>query len=141
MKKYLLDTNICIFFLKGKFELIDKIASVGLENCYVSEITVAEMRFGASNSEKIVENRHKIDAFEADIIVVPIYPALDLYANEKARLRKMGTPIDNFDLLIGVTSVVNDFVMVTNNTQHFARIQQITLEDWSKNYPDYPDSL
>jgi tRNA(fMet)-specific endonuclease VapC len=55
-----------------------------------------------------------------------------LYAKEKARLRKQGTPVDDFDLLIGVTSIAHNLIMVTNNTDHFNRIKGIVLEDWTK---------
>ena len=41
MEKYLLDTNICIFLLRGKYNVDKKMDEVGLENCYISEITVA----------------------------------------------------------------------------------------------------
>jgi len=37
MNKYLLDTNICIHFLKGEYNLKEKIQEIGLDNCYVSE--------------------------------------------------------------------------------------------------------
>lgn len=47
MKKYLLDTNICIFLLRGKYEVDKKINAVGLDNYYISEITVAELKYGA----------------------------------------------------------------------------------------------
>lgn len=50
--KYLLDTNICIYYLKGLYNLKDKINNVGNESCYISEITVAELKFGVENSEK-----------------------------------------------------------------------------------------
>jgi tRNA(fMet)-specific endonuclease VapC len=63
---------------------------------------------------------------------LPIFGALDLYAQEKSRLRKAGIRIDDFDLLIGVTSVINNLIMVTNNTAHFQRIKGIVLEDWTK---------
>jgi tRNA(fMet)-specific endonuclease VapC len=56
---------------------------------------------------------------------------LDLYAKEKARLRKAGTPIDDFDLLIGVTSVTHKLTMATNNSNHFKKIDGIDLEDWT----------
>ncbi|MBK8672430.1 MAG: hypothetical protein IPN93_05425 [Bacteroidetes bacterium] len=46
MKKYLLDTNICAYFLNGKFDLEVKIDKVGFENCVVSEITIAELKYG-----------------------------------------------------------------------------------------------
>ena len=43
---YLLDTNIIIFWLKGRFNISEKIVEVGLFNCYVSDVTVAELKFG-----------------------------------------------------------------------------------------------
>ncbi len=49
MKKYLLDTNICIYFLKGQFNLHKKIEEIGEENCLLSEITIAELKFGVEN--------------------------------------------------------------------------------------------
>lgn len=47
--------------------------------------------------------------------------------------KKQGTPADDFDLLIGVTSVTYKLIMITNNTNHFKRIKGIRLEDWTKN--------
>ena len=48
--KYLLDTNICVHFLRGKFEVDKTIKLKGLENCSISEITVLDLRFGAENN-------------------------------------------------------------------------------------------
>ena len=50
---------------------------------------------------------------------------------KKRDCKKAGTPIDDFDLLIGVTSVSHKLIMVTNNTSHFKRISRIKLEDWA----------
>ena len=47
MKGYLLDTDTCVFFLRGKYNLTDKVEQVGIENCYVSEIIVGELLFGS----------------------------------------------------------------------------------------------
>ena len=46
MRKYLLDTNICAYFLNGKYHLDVKIAAIGIENCAISEITIAELKYG-----------------------------------------------------------------------------------------------
>lgn len=62
---------------------------------------------------------------------MPIYPALDIYASEKARLQKSGKVIDDFDLLIGASAVSFDLIMVTNNTNHFNRIKNLRFEDWT----------
>lgn len=64
--------------------------------------------------------------------MVPIFQAIDNYAKEKARLRKIGSSIDEFDLLIGATAITFGLKMVTNNTKHFDRIEGIKLEDWTK---------
>ncbi len=40
--KYLLDSNICIHFLRGNFDIDKKLEAVGLNNCYISEITLVE---------------------------------------------------------------------------------------------------
>lgn len=130
--RYLLDTNICIYFLKGLYKLDKKIEQIGIENCYLSEITLAELKFGVANSEKKRKNKVALNNFIGDIKIVPIYNSLDLYAEEKARLRKEGNIVDDFDLLIGVTAVVNDMILVTNNTKHFGRIKKTVIEDWTK---------
>jgi len=50
MKKYLIDTNTCIYFINGKFELKKKFEEVDPDNCFISEITLAELKFGVENS-------------------------------------------------------------------------------------------
>lgn len=102
------------------------------DNCFISEITLAELMFGVENSEKKEKNKKALDDFLTGIKILPIFHSLELYAREKARLRKLGTVVDDFDLLIGVTAVSNNLVMVTNNTSHFKKIKGIILENWTK---------
>jgi tRNA(fMet)-specific endonuclease VapC len=49
----------------------------------------------------------------------------------KARLRKAGQPIDDFDLLIGATAIAYGLILVTNNVDHLQRIKAIIIEDWT----------
>ncbi len=127
---YLLDTNIVIFLFKGKFGVAEKIRSVGLEQCFISEITVAELKYGAEKSNNPEFHRRAVAEFINDIQIIPIFDALDFFAKEKTRLEASGNRIDDFDLLIGATAVVNDFVLVTNNVAHLSRVQGIVIEDW-----------
>ena len=131
MKKYLLDTNICIFFIKGQYELNKKIAEVGEQNCFISEITVAELKYGVENSKTIETMRIVVEAFIPKFAVIPIYNSLDIYAKEKVKLRKQGLLIDDFDILIGSTAVTNEMIMVTNNVAHLSRLDNIVIEDWT----------
>lgn len=131
MKKYLLDTNICIYFIKGHFELNKKIAAIGEDNCFISEMTVAELKYGIENSKTVEAMRIIVEAFIPKFPIIPIYNSLDIYAKEKARLRKTGQLIDDFDILIGATAVANNMIMVTNNVSHLNRIDNIIIEDWT----------
>ena len=113
MNQYLLDTNICIYYIKGLYDLKSKFEEVGPENCFISEITLAELKFGVAKSKAKEKNQKALDNFLSGIQLLPIFPALDIYAEEKARLQKSGKIIDDFDLLIGATAVSFDLVMVT----------------------------
>ncbi|MVN23261.1 type II toxin-antitoxin system VapC family toxin [Mucilaginibacter arboris] len=131
MKKYLLDTNICIFFIKGQYELNKKIAEVGEQNCFISEITVAELKYGIENSKTVEAMRIIVEAFIPKFAILPVYNSLDIYAKEKVKLRKQGLLIDDFDILIGSTAIVNEMIMVTNNVAHLNRLDNIVIEDWT----------
>lgn len=130
MKKYLLDTNICIHFLGDEYNIKERIEKAGLENCLVSEVTIAELKFGAENSLNKEKNRRTINDFVKKFSVIPIYNSLDIYATEKARLRKKGKSLDDFDLLIGATAISNNFILVTRNISDFERMDGIEIKNW-----------
>jgi tRNA(fMet)-specific endonuclease VapC len=131
VKKYLLDTNICVYFLNGQFNLKEKIREVGFENCVVSEITIAELKYGIAKSSKKEKNQQALDAFQSKIDILPIFPALDIYATEKVRLKTKGKILDEFDLLIGATAIHNNLILVTKNVSDFDRLDGIIIEDWT----------
>ena len=131
MIKYLLDTNICAYFLNGKFDLVETIERKGFEHCAVSEITIAELKYGAEKSLYKEKNRKVIELFQQQFNVLPIFSALDIYAKEKARLKIKGMMLDDFDLLIGSTAIFNNLIVVTKNRSDFERMEQIKIEDWT----------
>jgi tRNA(fMet)-specific endonuclease VapC len=131
MSRYLLDTNIAIFYMKGRFNLDKRFANLSVDDCSISEITLAELKFGIAKSVQREKNTEVLSKFLTGVQILPIGQAIDLYAEEKARLQKAGTPLDDFDLLIGVTAAVHNLTLVTNNTKHFERIRGILLEDWT----------
>jgi len=131
VKKYLLDTNICAYFFNGMFNLREKIREIGFENCVVSEITIAELKYGIAKSTKKEKNTQTLETFQEKIEVLPIFPALDIYANEKARLKTKGKLLDDFDLLIGSTAIFNNLTLVTRNISDFDRLEGIVIEDWT----------
>lgn len=132
-KQYLLDTNICIFFMRGKKGVAQYIQNIGRKNCHISEITVAELLYGAANCSLPEDrDRHTRQTLEfvSLLNVLPISGAIPAYAEEKARLRRLGEPIDDFDLLIAATAVHHGLTLVTDNLRHMARVQNVQLENW-----------
>lgn len=131
MPQYLLDTDTCIYFLQGKFNISKKIEDVGLDNCSISEITVLELMFGAAKSQFIEKNMEGVKKIEALFNVIPIYPSFLAFAEEKTRLQNEGKLIPDFDLLIGCTAIANNMLVVTNNVKHLERLDGIQLENWA----------
>jgi tRNA(fMet)-specific endonuclease VapC len=130
--KFLLDSNICIHFLRGKYNIIEKLNELGIDNCAISEITLAELVFGAEKSDNPKKNHKLIEKFIGQLSILPIFDAIHTYGKEKARLQSEGKMISDFDLLIGCTSIENDLIMVTENIKEFDRIKGIRIENWVK---------
>ena len=135
MKKYLLDTNICIFCMRGKFEMNRKIAAAGIDNCYLSEITVAELYYGAENSDNPKKTMRETEDFISLFRVVPFSRSLHTFGREKAHLTSIGRKIENFDMSIGAIALQHKMVMVTDNVDHLGRIRGIEIEDWKTDEP------
>jgi tRNA(fMet)-specific endonuclease VapC len=129
--QFLLDTSICVFFLRGKLNLDEVIRNLGLKNCFISELTVFELKYGAENSDNPKKSHEAVNRFIKGLTVIPIYGVVDTYAKEKVRLKKNGTPMhDEFDLIIGVTAIQNDIVLVTDNTKDFKFFDKLKIENW-----------
>lgn len=135
MKRYLLDTNICIAILRKDPNVAKSISLIEMSQCYISEITVIELKVGAALGKakaphgKYVDQH--IDSLIGHLTVVPISTSIDFFAEEKVRLQLAGTPAhNNFDLLIGCTAVTNGLIMVTDNIKDFKNIKGIKIEDW-----------
>ncbi len=130
---YLLDTNVCAFYLRGKYDIDKAINKVGWDNCYISEITLLELKFGVELSFQRdgIDRTEQLNHFVEDINLVPISDAINIAAKEKIRLRLAGTPCDdNFDLLIACTAIANDFICVTENIKDFHHFKDIRIENW-----------
>ena len=129
--RYLLDTNICIYFLNENANIVEKIGRLSNSEMAISIITLAELQFGAHNSSHVSRNLERIAFLTSTIAVLPLTSEItDRYAQIKALLRKIGQPVDDFDILIGATAIANSITLVTNNTQHFERMDGIVLENW-----------
>jgi tRNA(fMet)-specific endonuclease VapC len=130
MSAYLFDTDTCVFRLRRMFGIDQRISQVHKRHRFVSEITVAELRFGAERCDQRNEQMLLVDAMYDEFTVLPITPAIRIFAAEKVRLWNIGQKIADFDLLIGATALYHGLILVTNNTRHFERMPSLRLENW-----------
>ena len=129
---YLLDTNICIFAIKGQYPTIaEKLLSIHPDDIKISAVTVMEMEYGAAKSKWSDRSREAIKAFLASFEILP-FSDMDaaVCGQLRADLAVRGTPIGAYDIMIAAQGVSRGLTVVTHNTGEFQRVQGIKLEDW-----------
>lgn len=128
---YLLDTNICVYWLKGDEGIEQRAIVMGLETIAVSFITISELYYGAYKSQKIDENIAAIKKLESKLGIIDSNDEICTnFGKLKAILEKEGKIIDDADLFIAACALTNNLTLVTNNEKHFSRIEGLKLENW-----------
>lgn len=131
MSDYVLDTDTCIYWLKGKEQIRNRVEQVDVDNLKVTIITLAELRYGAYNSQKVRENLKNIDNFLRKLRVLPLdEEATHRFGKIKVGLRRSGQIIEDFDILIASITLSQGAILVTNNVEHFKRIPRLSYENW-----------
>jgi len=99
---YLLDTNICIYIIKQKpIEVFERFKQLEIGTLKISSITVAELYFGAYNSQNIEKNIEIVKNFLLPFEIVDFDKKASIeYARIKADLRKKGQVIGELDMQI-----------------------------------------
>ena len=129
---YLLDTNMCVYLISGKFEQVNqRFLSIPQDEIAISAIVAAELAYGVEYSQRVKENRKRLDVFFEGVPILDWSKhAIWHYAKLKSQLRKAGTPIGELDLQIAAHALALDAICVTNNTREFERIEGLRLENW-----------
>ena len=75
--------------------------------------------------------RRTIDLLLNEIPVLPwTLEAADRYGDIAAHLQQTGQPIGQMDTQIAAHALALDLPLVTHNTWHFKRVEDLKLEDW-----------
>jgi len=129
MKKYLIDSDILIYFLKGKQEVVQRLSQIPIDDLYISRINYTELLYGAYNSSKVDQNLKVIEPFLDNFKILEFTKTSSLiFAKEKARLKKNGNIIADMDLMIASIAIENNCTLISNNIKHFDRVQNLELE-------------
>jgi tRNA(fMet)-specific endonuclease VapC len=129
---YLLDSNVCIQYLRGRNLLVrQRLASKQPQEILICSVVMAELYIGALRSGNPAANRAKVDAFAGPYLCLPFdRPAADVHARIRHHLETLGTPIGPHDLQIAAIALADGCTLVTHNTAEFSRVPGLLLEDW-----------
>ncbi len=130
---WFLDTNVCIQYWRGlRPQLNARWKQHRAEEILVPLTVYAELLVGAEKSSQPERVRRQIEQLlEAHEIVEITETVAKHYARIRADLEKRGLNIGANDLWIAATALAHGATLVTANTNEFARITGLFLEDWS----------
>jgi tRNA(fMet)-specific endonuclease VapC len=78
-------------------------------------------------------NHRTIDDFASTVPILGVDVATaTLFGTLKAHLRTQGMCIEDLDLLIGATALAHDLTLVTNNADHFGRMDRLRMDSWTR---------
>lgn len=130
---YLLDTNICVRYLRGtdRQQLEARLNATSFGDVALCSVVKAELLYGAARSQQPERNQAQLQRFFAG------FPSLSFddqaaaaYGTLRAALEASGTPIGPNDLMIAATALASGLVLVTHNTAEFSRVPGLQIEDW-----------
>jgi tRNA(fMet)-specific endonuclease VapC len=129
---YLFDTNICIHIInKHPTKLIDKISNLNPLEIKISSITVSEMEYGASKSKHREMIRIALKRFLSSFEIINFDTKdAEIYGIIRSELERAGKIIGPYDLQLAAQALRWDYILVTNNTKEFQRINKLKIENW-----------
>lgn len=129
MKKYVVDSDVLIYFLKGDKKAINKLSKIYPIELYTSRINYTELIYGAYNSTKVDKNLDVILPFLENFQILEFCKTSSIvFAKTKAKLKKSGNIIADMDLMIASIAMANGATLITNNLKHFERIEGLKVE-------------
>lgn len=128
--RFLLDTNVFIAAMTLRNQIVQQRMIDMQSRIDLSAIVMHRLLFGAYKSDRIAENLERIAALGI--------PVLDFNAEDaraageiRATLKRRGTPIGPYDVLIAGQAMARGLTLVTANTSEFSRVEGLSLADWT----------
>jgi tRNA(fMet)-specific endonuclease VapC len=130
MSRYLLDTNIVSYIIKGQPAVRRRLVGVPTYELAISAVTEGELRYGVARLSSGARLNKMVEEF---LIRVAVYPwdsaAAQEYGRIRAALERAGDALGNLDTMIAAHALATGSVLVTHD-KAFARVKGLKIEDW-----------
>lgn len=132
-KRYLLDTNICIYIRqKRPAQVLERFTQLNVGEAFLSVVTFGELLYGVAKSQHRIAALEKLDALVSFLPVLPLpAAAAEHYGKLRAELEQKGQSIGGNDLWIAAHALAEGLVLVSNDEREFRRIPGLTVENWA----------
>lgn len=138
MKRYLLDSNVWIQFMRSSarngsdLAVGNRFTATPSEQICLCAIVRSELMHGARKYEAPEQRKAKIAGLLGKFVSLPFDDrAADVYGRIRDELERSGNVIGPFDMQIAAIALVHDLTVVTSNVSEFRRVQNLRVEDWS----------
>jgi len=131
---YALDSNIVSFYLRDNANVIANIekAITDGSSIIIPPIVYYEVKRGL----KFINATKKMKEFETLCELFPVgelsnfllEKSIEIYIQE----RKAGRNIEDADIFIASFCILNNYVLVTDNIDHFTKISDLQIINWAR---------
>jgi len=127
----LLDANVCIDVLRGRADVVARLADHGPAGLFLCTVVKAELAYGARLASEPERAAALVDAFCEPFASLPFDDAcIDAYATLRAHQRAHGTTIGANDLTIASIALTHGLDLVSDDRAAFARVPGLTVVSW-----------
>lgn len=125
--KYLLDTNQVVYYLREERSVVEDLHSRRDEGLALSIISVAELYEGVFRASDPDAAERGLKDFLSEVSVLGLDEEISrIFGRERARLRQLGTPMSDLDLLIASTALHYGLTLLTSD-RAFDRVENLIV--------------
>ena len=129
--RYVLDTNILIYFFKGIGDVSKHMLAQSPSELAIPTVVLFELEVGIAKSTSPRKRKAQLQEITALVNVLP-FGIIESKSAAQIRVKseKKSLPIGPYDVLIAATALANNMILVTHNQKEFGRIKDLKIEDW-----------
>jgi tRNA(fMet)-specific endonuclease VapC len=132
MLRFMLDTNILIYTIKNRPDVVRLRFEQHQGEMCTSCVTAMELLYGAHKSQAVRRNLDAVEGLLARIDVLDFDIGAAEHAGEiRANLAQLGTPIGPYDVMIAGHARARALTLVSNNMSEFEHVGGLRLENWA----------
>jgi tRNA(fMet)-specific endonuclease VapC len=128
--RHLLDTDACIWLLRGRTPMRERVQALSPDDLAIATMTEAELRYGALKSLDPERDLARVEALLLAPIEILPFDRAAARVHAELRLALRATPIGERDLVIASVAVAHGLTVVSGNARELGRVPGLRVENW-----------